>query len=190
MQQTPSPNFLNLEYFFYKIYEFLRNIWHFLNDPDVIRVMKFIAETLIVIGIAYIFYWVVRLDEIKAARHKRLNHVIKPPEPDKEENSRLAEITKHLASENPSDWKLAIIEADVILDEIMARMRPKGESLADRLKQMNRETFKNLDAAWEAHLVRNRIAHDGSAFTISRPEARRIVGLYERVFQELGYLNK
>jgi hypothetical protein len=185
-----TPNYINLEYFFYKIYMFFANIWHFLTRPEVLAVFKFIAQVLIVVGFAFIFYWLIRLEEMKKERNEKLRKVIIPEADTDHTDPRLRQITAHLVSDNPSDWKLAIIEADVILDEAVARIRPLGQNLGERLKSMNRAEHPWLAAAWEAHAVRNRIAHDGSAFTISRTEARRVIGLYQQVFEVLGILAK
>ncbi len=108
---------------------------------------------------------------------------------DKEKkNVRWEQILKHVASENPNDWRLAIIEADIILDEMVKSMGYAGESLGERLKRVEQSDFNSIEAAWEAHKVRNRIAHSGSDFILTQREARRIISLYEQVFREFEYL--
>jgi len=42
-----------------------------------------------------------------------------------------------------------------------------------------------LQNAWEAHSVRNQIAHQGSDFPITELEARRVIKMYQNVFEEL-----
>jgi len=185
-----TPNYINLEYFFYKIWQWMKAFWNFVTSEEFLRIAKFILESLIVIAMFYIIYWVIRLDEIRKERKKKLQKIIKPKEETEGGDPRLAQISKHLTSDNPSDWKLAIIEADVILDELIERMEPEGDNLGDRLKRISKGRLGSIDSAWKAHNVRNRIAHEGSAFTISRTEARRVVGMYEEVFGELGFLSK
>lgn len=187
MQETITPNYINLEYFFYKIYLFLSALWQFITRPEVLAVLKFFAQLLIVVAFALIFYWIIRLDEIKRARYAGLQKVVRPDDTIDTRDPRLKEISRHLISDSPSDWKLAIIEADVLLDELVARIIPEGNNLGERLKMINRSSYPWLDDAWEAHIVRNRIAHEGSQFTLSRTEARRIVGLYEKVFEATGF---
>jgi hypothetical protein len=36
--------------------------------------------------------------------------------------------------------------------------------------------------------VRNKIAHEGSDFVLSKQEAERTIGLYEEVFSEFNYI--
>jgi hypothetical protein len=45
-----------------------------------------------------------------------------------------------------------------------------------------------LDEAWEAHRVRNQVAHEGSDFILSQREARRAVELYRKVFEAYGVI--
>jgi len=85
-------------------------------------------------------------------------------------------------------WRLAILEADILLNELLDMQGYKGETMADKMKQVDRAHFNSVDAAWEAHKIRNRIAHDGAAHALSQREARRVISLYEKVFREFGYI--
>jgi len=97
-------------------------------------------------------------------------------------------ILAHSQTENPSDWRLAILEADIILDEILDINGYRGETIGDKLKRVERSDMDTLDDAWEAHKIRNAIAHDGQDFVLTPREARRVVGLYENVFKEFEFI--
>lgn len=103
-------------------------------------------------------------------------------------DKRWLNIQTRLASPNEADWRLAIIEADIILDDMLTGIGYKGNAIGDKLKQANRADFRSLDRAWEAHKVRNRIAHDGASFHITHSEATRVLGLYKKVFDEFYYI--
>ena len=62
-------------------------------------------------------------------------------------NSRFADIEKHIASDNPNDWKLAIIEADIVLDEALKKLGYNGVSLGERLKGISPGQLTCLDDA-------------------------------------------
>ena len=94
----------------------------------------------------------------------------------------------HLNSERESDWRLSVLEADVLLDEMITGMGYRGDSLGERLKSIEKSDFTTLDKAWEAHAVRNKIAHEGAAFALTEREAKRVVKLYEDVFEEFHYI--
>jgi hypothetical protein len=101
-------------------------------------------------------------------------------------NDRLADVMTHIASEHPNDWKLAIIEADIILDEALKKAGYGGVSLGERLKSISPAQLKSLDAAWQAHKVRNQIAHEGADFVLTRRLADETIKQYKMVFNELG----
>lgn len=106
----------------------------------------------------------------------------------REETSRWNHVSLLMKSHNPSDWKQAIIEADVMLDNMLDAIGYEGNSIGDKLKNAEEEDFKTLDKAWEAHKVRNRIAHDGGEYKFAYDEAARVVKLYEDVFKEFYYI--
>jgi hypothetical protein len=99
-----------------------------------------------------------------------------------------ASVMTHVDSPNGSDWRQAIIEADIILGEILTKMSYPGVGIGEHLKGANKADFKTLDQAWEAHKIRNQIAHEGSDFAISQHEAKRVVNLYRQVFEEFFYI--
>jgi hypothetical protein len=64
----------------------------------------------------------------------------------------------------------------------------KGDTLSDKMRQVERSDFTYIDKAWEAHRVRNRIAHEGSDFELTEREARRVIDLYGAVFEEFHFI--
>lgn len=95
---------------------------------------------------------------------------------------------KHIESPNPNDWKQAIIEADIILDDLLTKMGYRGESVGEKLKRVEPGDMKSLNDAWEAHKVRNQIAHEGSGFTLDQHVARQVLYQYRNVFHEFYYI--
>jgi len=101
-------------------------------------------------------------------------------------SSRLKDVFAHIESENPNDWKLAIIEADIILDDTLKQKGYLGSSLGERLKSISSGQLESLNDAWEAHKVRNRIAHDGADFVLTKRIAQDTIVHYQKVFSEFG----
>lgn len=54
---------------------------------------------------------------------------------------------------------LAIMEADKLLDHALKARGFAGETMGDRLKSANK-AFMNTQAIWDAHKLRNRLAHE------------------------------
>lgn len=93
-------------------------------------------------------------------------------------------ITAMANSENENDWRRAIIEADILLDELLDAQGYRGDTMGDKMKGIERSDFLTIDNAWEAHKMRNRIAHDGAALQLNDRDVRRTISLYEAVFRE------
>lgn len=93
-------------------------------------------------------------------------------------------VLNHLDSANEGEWKLAIMEADKLVDDLLIQKGYEGESMAERLSMISKREFKNLDLLWEAHKIRNRIAHKLN-FKISRNEALRAISYYEEALKDL-----
>jgi hypothetical protein len=125
------------------------------------------------------------------SHHQANSHTMtKPGSVSSPVKNRWQNIIKRSQSSSESDWRLAIIECDILLDEMLKKMGYHGESIADKLKLVERSDFHTIDFAWEAHKVRNRIAHSGSDFHLSYSEFERVFGLYKKVFEEFYFIQK
>ncbi len=98
-----------------------------------------------------------------------------------------AKVTASLNSTNQNDWKQAILIADTMLLDILTGLGYQGEGVGEKLKRVQPGEFKNIDDAWEAHKIRNRIAHE-SGFVLDHRIAVQVVHRYRRVFEEFYYI--
>jgi hypothetical protein len=94
------------------------------------------------------------------------------------------EIRGHLDSPREGDWKLAVIEADKLVDDALARVGFSGATFGDRLTNIQPGALLSLDGLWWAHKVRNRLAHEVDYF-LRYTEARQAVAYYEQTLSEL-----
>ncbi len=199
-----SSKYFNPDYLFTKLADFVQHFWDFVFGGGVATggiTFRQILAAFALFFLTVIAYCAVRLLEIRAKEHKHLKHEIyeyahHQAERDRKAreggtistNPRWVRVLDYIFSSNEGDWKLAIIEADSMLESLLDQLGFKGESLGDKLKSADQEKFRNLTAAWEVHTIRNRIAHEGSSFFISQHEAKRVVALYEQIFREFGYI--
>jgi uncharacterized membrane protein len=102
-------------------------------------------------------------------------------------NRRWSKVESLINSHNVNDWKQAIIEADIILDEMLDKMGYKGDTIAEKLKQVEESDFLTLNQAWEAHKIRNKIAHKAE-YVLTKSDADRAIGLFKQVFQEFYFI--
>ncbi len=99
-----------------------------------------------------------------------------------EAHPRWAIIEGYMASPTDALWRIGILEADTMLQEVLAGKGYKGNDVGEMLKAAS---FKTVRLAWDAHMIRNKIAHQGSEFILTEREAKRAYALYEAVFKEL-----
>ncbi len=97
-------------------------------------------------------------------------------------------VVQEVTSDNERDWRLAILEADIMLNELLDTQGYKGETIADKLRAVDPAEFRSVEAAWEAHKFRNKIAHESNLNLLSARDARHVIALYERVFKEFHFL--
>ena len=157
---------------------------------DLLRLLSFLAILLSLFIFGLIFrVWrkIVALKrEDKAELEAKVAHLAKTAGDDASKKA-WSKLVNYLNSNNQADWKLAILEADVMLDKLVERMGYEGANLGERLKNVEPSDFTTLQDAWEAHKVRNRIAHE-SDYVLTSREARRVMDLFEKVFREFDFI--
>jgi hypothetical protein len=101
---------------------------------------------------------------------------------EKNNHPKFAIIEGYMNSESEALWRIGVMEADNLLHEVLREKGYQGETLGEMLKAAS---FRTIDLAWDAHKIRNRIAHEGSDFQLTEREAKRAFVLYESVFRDL-----
>ena len=144
-----------------------------------IRLFLITFSLLCIAGIAYLF---VKLTKLRTNEWKMLYPI--SPDITAAINPQWERITNYVQSENQSDWRLAILEADIMLRGILDKLFLPGETIGDKLKAVEKSDFITIDKAWEAHKIRNQIAHGGESFILTQREAKRVIELYRSVFEE------
>jgi len=209
---TPNPNnaevdtflnekLLNPEYLFEKLVDFINSFFDVVFSSTTKTIIDDVLFFLTLFFITVIIYVAVRMFEIRRKEHAHLHHEIheyahhqkeieKKLQSEKSisKNERWVKVLNYLFSHSSSDWKLSIMEADGMLFEFMGRLGFTGDTLGERLKSANQETFPQLTKAWEVHSIRNKIAHEGLAFELTQHEAKRIIALYEEIFHHYGFI--
>ncbi|EKE19083.1 MAG: hypothetical protein ACD_9C00144G0001 [uncultured bacterium] len=98
-------------------------------------------------------------------------------------------IKARLKSESVSQYKVAIIEADAIADEVLGGIGYKGADMNEKLEQVGTAHLDDhLEALKGAHEIRNRIVHE-TDFEVDQRMATAVVGVYENFLQYLEFLD-
>jgi len=187
--------FFNPEYLFTHLSEFLG----YVLTEKTLNVFYILFSIFAIFFFTIIIYTTIRMFEIRAKEHKHLhyeivkfaqNQALKKEKSQETvfKNERWKKVLDYLFSTNENDWKLAILEADLMLFDLLTQLGFKGENLGDKLKGADRDNFHSLSFAWEVHNIRNKIAHEGLSFKVSLHEAKRVIAIYEQIFLEFGYI--
>src|SRR3989344_7427717 len=139
---------------------------------------------------AAIIYCLIRLMQIRHMDRQRLLAAAHPVAARDVSKAQLRwnHILEQIASESHQDWRLAILEAGIMLNELLDVQGYRGDTMADKMRAVDRVNFNSIDLAWEAHKIRNKIAHAGSDHQLSAREARRVIALYEKVLKDAHYI--
>jgi hypothetical protein len=186
-------HFLNLEYLFALLHDLVtgRIFTRGYDLAEAMLALRPAATLFSLFLLSLIVYAAIRISQIRREERETYRARIREAAARAGapgENIRWRRVLAHLASPNPTEWRLAVMEADIILEEMLAAMSLPGETVGEKLRAVETSDFATLDKAWEAHRVRNRIAHDGAAFELTEREARRVVALYQDVFREFGFV--
>ncbi len=96
------------------------------------------------------------------------------------------EIEKAVDMRSEMGYKMAIIEADKLLDDAFKKLMIAGSTMGERLKVIIYK-YPNLRKVWEAHVIRNKISHE-SSFKLYDNTAKKAISIYKDALKEIGIL--
>lgn len=102
----------------------------------------------------------------------------------KEHFKKIESVHKKLKSGKESEYKMAVIEMDDFLKEVLIRMNYKGETFDTILNQINSKVLPSVEEIKEAHVVRNNIIRNPD-YHLTEDQANNIVKIYEKALGEL-----
>lgn len=105
------------------------------------------------------------------------------------ERQRAAKIWKRIQERlkrgSEAEYKLAIIEADKILEEALKNRGYVGKDLPEKLKKVIPEDLPSLEKIRQIHQIRDNIIHDPD-FRLSLESAKEALEVYEKALRELA----
>lgn len=184
--------FLNLDYIFQGIYTGLSKFFHAIANIDFKWSGAWLLTILTLVFIVFMIimiYTRIRIYEVEDEFNtKYKGQFIEPQSAEKPVPARWVRIMELFSSQNPNDWRVAILEADSMLDELIMSLGYSGENLGERLKSIQPGDFPALQDAWEAHKIRNKVAHEGMNYALTPRDAESARRHYEYVFRDAGVI--
>lgn len=186
-------HFLNLEYLLLRAYQLFAGV-DVSGIPDWLVLLSTFTVisgmTLSLIFLVLAVYANIRLVQVEHEGFHRLEEERRLARAQNADgtgrNDRWERIIELASSGNPGDWRRAILEADIMLGDVLDEQGYAGPTVGDQLKTANPLQMTTLDLAWRAHKMRNDIAHQGEAFQLTERDVRATTDYYRRVFEEFG----
>lgn len=102
--------------------------------------------------------------------------------------NRWQKIVNRLDTSSEAQYKIAILEADKFVDEILEGISHKGENMTEKLEKMHPGQLENMAELARAHKIRNEIIQNKN-FSVDEKTARQAVAIYENVLKEFEFID-
>lgn len=143
--------------------------------------------TIVIVILGFLCVMILCVFFLRLRRWMRAALARRRHELDREEmRRRWGRIEQMMRSSDAETARLAVIEADSLLDFVLKSMHVPGQSFAHRLQFLSKKYFELKRVRW-AHNLRNRLVHEHDAH-LKRNEAVAAVKEYERALKVLGAL--
>jgi len=100
---------------------------------------------------------------------------------------RWAKVLARLESDDVSQYKVAVIEADAIADEMLKGIGYEGNTMSERLAHVKPHQLDGLEELLGAHQIRNRIVHEAD-FALDKKAAHETIKVYENFLRYLEFM--
>ena len=148
-------------------------------EIDLYSLIKFIGGTLAAIAFIFLIY----------RAYKAVATFFKSREYDLDKQgikNRWQEIEDLLKRPGEMNYKIAVMEADKLLDYVLKSMTMSGKDMGERIRFASFR-FDRLRKVWWAHVLRNQLVHEAT-FSLDYSTAKRAIKTFRHALEELGAL--
>jgi hypothetical protein len=82
-----------------------------------------------------------------------------------------------IGTEDPDNWKAAVLESSVMLNEVLEIIGYEGETLGKKISGLTTEQLENLETIKKANEAKNEIVRNGE-YRITKEEAEKLVDTF------------
>jgi hypothetical protein len=172
-----------------QLYGFIADYFKNFEFARLAAFLKMVSVILTIVLGAIIVLIMIKMSDLIKEELTELKTEINPPkEAVTPYDNRWQEIKNHVNSFKESEWKMAVIEADKLVDDALKVAGFPGESMGERLMLIKPGQLLSIQYLWDAHKLRNLLVHDAN-YQITHRQAIWAVEAFERVLRELGALS-
>ena len=96
-------------------------------------------------------------------------------------------VLERLHSKDDKQHKLAILEADEITNDVLAKIGYPGSNMGERLDGISFNRLETIEGLKGAHEVRNEIVHKAD-LVLSREKAQEVIEAYQKTLELLEFI--
>lgn len=97
---------------------------------------------------------------------------------------RWREVVVRAATGAPDSLRIAVIDADTLVNDVLKQMGLEGQHMADRLMRLDPQEVTTLNRIWRAHRVRNDLVHT-PGFFLSPEDAQACLRDFQAFLNEV-----
>lgn len=153
-----------------------------------LRIISALLSITFIVGAIYSWLSIQKVNDMNALKRRKHFSLSKKEmniNPTAERWNNIADMFK---SQDPTAWRMAIIDADAMMEDLITQMGFQGQHFGEKLKHMQQANVPWVQSSWDVHLLRNKLAHEGSRYPINNREAYQAFKVYESIFENTGYL--
>ncbi len=168
-------------------------VMHYAPESTLLQIIKAIGFNLALIAGFGIIYTIWKIYDLFFIQED-IDHVFVSQQntevEGKEDNGqeKWEEVLRLFHTQDPQHWKLAILNADALLEEALRAYGYEGENLGEILKKIPAQTDPWVHDAWRVHKLRNEIAHNTQNAYLSERELIQAEKTYERLLRMLHFI--
>jgi hypothetical protein len=93
-------------------------------------------------------------------------------------------ILQRLESDLETEYKLSVIEADLLLNDVMKRLGYEGKTLSEKLDKVKPGVFADPQSIRSADQIYQNLIYDTS-YELARAQAKKAVAIFEKALSDL-----
>ncbi len=94
------------------------------------------------------------------------------------------EIENGLVADQQQSYQITVLNADKLLGKALEELGVRGNTMGERMKTFGKG-FSNQDQVWQAHKIRNKIAHE-SDVKLSLKQVRAVLKCFKQALKDVG----
>ncbi len=154
----------------------------FWNESWFMALLKFFALVYVLVVVADIIM-LLMLSDLRASLRENFTGSNRPLVKPKKYIKRWESILSRLSTDNTSQYKVAILEADAFAEEVLEALGFGGNNMKERLDQVSDYAFETKGDLITGHAVRNRVIQEAS-FEPTKEEAEATLRYFSNFFRE------